>query len=126
MGERNCESKEEERLVFTSSCSQRCVLNAITTSVLWKIHCSFLEKQQNIYRYMARFRDQKIIVIQEYVYSLYEPPREKTNNLHNVKTKTQISLAVTAKLISAFVFATRIVHFLFYLNPKFQASSLLL
>ena len=27
---------------------------------------------------------------------------------------------------SAFVFATRIVHFLFFLNPKFQASSLLL
>ena len=35
------------------------------------------------------------------------------------KTKTQ----VTAKLISAFVFATRIVQFLFYLNPKFQGSS---
>ena len=28
-----------------------------------------------------------------------------------------------AKLISAFVFATWIVQFLFYLNPKFQASS---
>ena len=35
----------------------------------------------------------------------------------------QISFAVTAKLISAFVFATWIVQFLFYLNPKFQASS---
>ena len=30
---------------------------------------------------------------------------------------------LTAKLISAFVFATRIVQFFFYLNPKFQASS---
>ena len=39
------------------------------------------------------------------------------------KTKTQISFAVTAKLISAFVFATQIVQFLFYLNPKFQAYS---
>ena len=39
------------------------------------------------------------------------------------RTKTQISFAVTAKLISAFVFATRIVQFLFYLNQKFQASS---
>ena len=39
------------------------------------------------------------------------------------KTKAQISFAVTAKLISAFVFATWIVHFLFFLNPKFQASS---
>ena len=27
------------------------------------------------------------------------------------------------KLISAFVFATRIVQFLFFLNPKFQASN---
>ena len=34
--------------------------------------------------------------------------------------------AVTAQQISAFVFATRIVHFLFYLNPKYQASSLFL
>ena len=38
----------------------------------------------------------------------------------------QISFAVAAKLISAFVFATRVVQFLFFLNPKFQASSHLL
>ena len=42
------------------------------------------------------------------------------------KTKTQISLVVTAKLISAFVFATWILQSIFYLNPKFQASSHLL
>ena len=42
------------------------------------------------------------------------------------KSKSQISFAVTAKLISVFVFATRIVQSLFYLNPKFQASSHLL
>ena len=42
-----------------------------------------------------------------------------------VKTKAQISFAVTAKLINAFVFATRIVQFLFFLNPKFQPSKLL-
>ena len=42
------------------------------------------------------------------------------------KTKTQISFAVTAKLISAFVFAIRIVQSLYILNPKFQASSYLL
>ena len=34
--------------------------------------------------------------------------------------------SVTAKLISAFVFATSIVQSLFFLNPKFQASSHLL
>ena len=39
------------------------------------------------------------------------------------KTKAQISFAVTVKLISAFVFTTRIVQFLFCLNPEFQASS---
>ena len=42
------------------------------------------------------------------------------------KTKTQISFAVTAKLISAFVFVTLIVQSLNFLNPKFQASSHLL
>ena len=42
------------------------------------------------------------------------------------KTKTQISCAVTTELISAFVFATQIVQSLFFLNLKFQASSLLL
>ena len=42
------------------------------------------------------------------------------------KKKAQISFAVTAKLISAFVFAIRTVHFLYFLNPKFQASSLFL
>ena len=42
------------------------------------------------------------------------------------KLKTQISFAVTAKLISAFVFAIRIVQSLYYLNPIFQASSHLL
>ena len=42
------------------------------------------------------------------------------------KTKPQISCAVTAQLISAFVFPIWIVQFLFFLNPKFQASSDLL
>ena len=42
------------------------------------------------------------------------------------KTKAQLSFAVTAKLISAFVFATWIVQSLYFLNPKFQASSHLL
>ena len=39
------------------------------------------------------------------------------------KTKTHISFAVTAKLISAFVFATRTVQSLYFLYTKFQASS---
>ena len=39
------------------------------------------------------------------------------------KTKKQISFPVTAKLISVFVFATPIVQSLYFLNPRFQASS---
>ena len=39
------------------------------------------------------------------------------------KTKSQISLAVTAKLISALFFATNKVQSLFFLNTKFPASS---
>ena len=42
------------------------------------------------------------------------------------ETKTQISFAVTAKLISAFVFATRIVQSLYFIYTKFPASSYLL
>ena len=42
------------------------------------------------------------------------------------KTKIQISCAVTAQLISAFVFATHKVQSLFFLNLEFQACSILL
>ena len=39
------------------------------------------------------------------------------------ETKAQISFAVAAKLISAFVFATRIVQSHFFLNTKLQDSN---
>ena len=55
-----------------------------------------------------------------------DPRCEKTGFFAYAKTKTQISFAVTAKLISAFVFATQIVQSIYYLNPKFQGSSHLL
>ena len=42
------------------------------------------------------------------------------------KKKAQISCAVNVQLISTFVFATQIVLSLTFLNPKSQASSLLL
>ena len=56
----------------------------------------------------------------------FELHQEKTNILHMGKTKAQISFAVTAKLISIFVFTTRIIQFLYFLNPKFPVSSHLL
>ena len=44
----------------------------------------------------------------------------------NVKTKTQISCALTAQLICAFDFATRMVQSILLLNPNVQASWLFL
>ena len=52
--------------------------------------------------------------------------RMKNKQFAYAKTKPQISFAVTVKLISAIVFATQIVQFVFFLNPKFQEASLLL
>ena len=49
----------------------------------------------------------------------YEPHREKTGFLPMRKQRRR---SASAKLISAFVFATRIVQFLFYLNPKFHLN----
>ena len=55
-----------------------------------------------------------------------ERHHEKSCFFAYAKTKAQISCAVTAQLISAFVFATYIVQSLYFLNQKFQASNHLL
>ena len=67
-----------------------------------------------------------VIISSVVTLTLYEPRREKNRLFTYAKTKTQISFAVTAKLISDYAFAAWIVQSLFYLNPKFQASSYLL
>ena len=67
-----------------------------------------------------------ILKIARYASLPFEPRHEKTNVLHMRKTKTQISFAVTAKLSSAFLYATRTVQSPHFLHPKFQASSHLL
>ena len=46
---------------------------------------------------------------------IYKPPHEKTNILHMRKQRR--------RSISAYVFTKRIVQSLYFLNPKFQASS---
>ena len=66
-----------------------------------------------------------------YPQSMYALSKKKKNAWENqqnawAKINAQISFEVTAKLISAFVFATWIVQSLFYLNLKFQASNHLL
>ena len=55
-------------------------------------------------------------------YLQYEPPHGKTNNLHRRKQRRRSALQAD----HAFVFSTRIVQSSSFLNPKFQASSLLL
>ena len=57
---------------------------------------------------------------------LIGPRHEKKRIFAYAETKAQISCSVSAQLISAFVFATWIVQFLFYLYLKFQAPSLFL
>ena len=59
---------------------------------------------------------------------LYDSMSRVTRNpfFAYAKTKTQISFAVTTRLISAFVFDTRKVQSLYFLNPKFHASRHLL
>ena len=53
-----------------------------------------------------------------------EPRHEKTNNLHMRKQRRRsAAFAVSAKLISAFVFATWIWQSLYFPNTKFPASS---
>ena len=55
-----------------------------------------------------------------------EPRYEKTGFLHMRKQRRRSLRSITAQLISVFVFATRLVQSLYFINPKFQASSYLL
>ena len=82
------------------------VIQISVQSVTSRFMCIvYTEEKSNVYRFLIT----------------YEPHHEKTNNLH---MRNQRRRSVTAKLISAFVLATRIVQPLFYLCPKFQASSI--
>ena len=57
------------------------------------------------------------------MHSTNKPRHEKTCFLHMQKQRRRSAFAVIAKLIRAFVFATKIVQSLYFLNPKFQVSS---
>ena len=59
-------------------------------------------------------------------YIIIRAAAQENQQFAYAKTNAQISFAVTAKLISAFIFATQIVQYLFFLNPRFQASTSLL
>ena len=55
-----------------------------------------------------------------FYHDVFEPHHEKTRFLPVQKQRCRSAV----QLISAFVFATWLVQFLFYLDPKSQASSL--
>ena len=59
----------------------------------------------------------KIVIFTGIELRIFEPRREKNQRSAYAKTKTQISCAVTAKLNSAFVFATWIIQYPYFLNP---------
>ena len=82
-------------------------------------HWVGIKQSENIYIHILTF------IYQFFTPTLFEPCHEKSRFLPRRKQGAD-QLAVTGKLISTFVFATQIVQSLFFLNPKFQASSLLL
>ena len=78
----------------------------------------------NIHQSMDSYLTPYLVSIQFFnTYSVKWAASWENQQSAYAKTKTQISFAVTAKLISAFVFATWIVQSLYFLNAKFQASS---
>ena len=63
-----------------------------------------------------------VIPIEEHILNSIRLAASENQQSACEKPKAQISCAVTAQLISAFVFATRIIQCLFYLISEVQAS----
>ena len=106
---------------FQASSSFLCLYRLACVRPVRKPHCWFFHEAAQIsikfitcFRYCIMSND------------IWGRVMRKSSFSASAKTKAQISCAVTAQLISAFVFATRIVQILFLLNPKFQGSSDLL
>ena len=64
-----------------------------------------------------------MVIIEGFSLISYEQRYEKTSFLHMRKQRRRSASRSTAKLINAFVFATRIIQSLYFLNLKFQNSS---
>ena len=96
---------------------------------LYSIFCTYVNL--SLYdKYMWYYQSCKItglLFSSSYIVKPFEPVHEKNNNLHRRKqSRRSASRLLTSKLISTFVFATRIVQSLSYLNTKFPASNHLL
>ena len=99
------------------------LLPLTTSEVLEKLQ-RILEQQEVNWQLLLTFVSTMIVCLSDAQKTFLGRSREN-QHLAYAKTKVQISCAVR-KLISAFVFATRIVQFLYFLNPKFPVSSHLL
>ena len=67
------------------------------------VSCQHMNNNKNLYMFMQSYQH---IFVYCLAYIIYELRHKKPKVFAFAKTKTQISFAVTAKLISAFVFAT--------------------
>ena len=104
-----------------------------TRSVFILMHLQYFQFFNNTVQYLLRIKCNQNIMKLFFHLNLKEFKND-TNQSHLSRTmrKPDFCLcenkgadqlrSITAKLISAFVFATRIVQFLFFSNTKFQAS----
>ena len=113
---------------FPVSSRLLCLYSPVCVGPVWKPHCWFSHEA-------AHFQIVGVwsqLIMLDFILSVIHPSQGHMSHVvrkpdfAGAKTKAQISCAVTAKQISAFVFATWIVQFLLYLFPKFQAYMLLL
>ena len=110
-----CENKDADQLLGNREADQRlCFCYADSTmSLLRKYEISSLQPSS------VAMQPGLCGAWSETPKTSYEPRFELTDFLYHAKTKTQISCAVTAELIGAFVFARRIAQFFYFINPKF-------
>ena len=76
----------------------------------------------SLYARYCQWDEETQFLVQYNMRRSFEPRHQRTGFLHMRKQRRRSAVRVSAQLISAFVFATQIVHFLCYLNPKFQVS----
>ena len=101
---------------------------------LWLLFLAHLSQKSTNLKSGERFRTHGLLIV-SFLWHLSLGEYSAKVNMSRIMRKPEFCLCenksadqlqVTAKLICTFVFATRIVQFVFFLNLKFQASSMLL
>ena len=100
-----------------SACSIAMISSTIFTGLLL-YNCLPIKAKFHVKPFFVRKKETMLMI--------HELHCEKTRFLPRQKQRHRISFAVIAKLISASVFATQLVQFLYFLNSEFPVSSHLL